>query len=41
MGMCASDNTHGGVSHHHNFALKNPETPPPFPSICHPPLAIP
>lgn len=25
--MCASDNTHGDVNHHHNFALKNSGTP--------------
>ena len=37
MGMCASDDTHGGVSHHHNFALKNPLTPPP----SHPSATLP
>lgn len=27
-GMCASEDTHGDIGHHHSFALKNPVTPP-------------
>lgn len=27
-GVCASEDTHGDIGHHHSFALKNPVTPP-------------